>query len=123
MSRRDQPIEAEAVLASREYVVHGAEGSKRLRIAIGVPKKSPSGRYECQSEIGDDESRVVRPMSGVDAMEAIMLALMNIGTEMILFTKPTDRITWLDGQERGLSFPTLPEFTLRAIHQPKHPFE
>lgn len=56
-------------------------------------------------------------MSGVDAIEALLLALINIGTELHAMTDGCDKLTWLAGREAGLRFPTFPEFSLRAVFE------
>jgi hypothetical protein len=59
----------------------------------------------------------VRPMRGNDAFEAIILAIFNIGVELALFSDiSADRFTWLLGKQTGLKFPTMPDYTLKAIH-------
>jgi hypothetical protein len=115
MARRDQPIEAEAILAVREYVVDGARGRRHLRIAVAHPERTIAGRYECRAEVSDEAVCVVRPLNGVDPLEVLMLAFLNIGTELPLFVDATDHVTWLDGRKTGLCFPVLPEYSLNAV--------
>jgi hypothetical protein len=120
MARLDAPLEPEMILASRVYRVEGDNGGRDLRIAIAVPVRLPNGRYECRAEIGDEHRRVVRPLNGADALEALLLAVINIGSELHLFTNVgADQFTWLAGNEVGLGFPTLPDFSLRSVIGPQ----
>jgi len=103
-------------MARRTYRVESSKGVKDLKIVVAFPREAAAGGYECRAEIGDDEACVVRPMRGVDAFEALMLALVNIGAELSLFTDPSsDRFTWLNGQQEGLNFPTLPDYSLNPV--------
>src|SRR4051812_20036624 len=112
MARLDAALEPETILASRLYHVEGDGGARELRVAIAVPVRLANGRYECRAEIGDGRQRVVRPLNGADAVEALLLAVINIGTELHLFVNAEhDHFTWRDGNEAGLRFPTLPDFS------------
>jgi hypothetical protein len=89
---------------------------RTLKLAIAFPRTVADGGYECRAEITDGDCRIVRPMRGVDAMEALLLAIANIGVELHLLTDSAeDRFTWLDGKESGVRFPSLPDFSLRCV--------
>lgn len=104
-------------MAERRYSVEGLVSRTDLTIRIGFPTRKADGGFECQAEIGDGRTRVVRPMIGCDAFEALLLALKNIGIELTLFSDVTsDRFTWLGGQQTGLRFPTMPDYSLDALH-------
>jgi uncharacterized protein (DUF58 family) len=116
MPRHDSPIDNEAVMAQRTYRVEGPRGTRALRLALAFPTLAADGSYECRAEIADEDERIVRPMRGRDALEALMLALINISAELHLFTDlAIDRFTWLDGKETGLRFPSLPDYSLRCV--------
>ena len=93
---------------------------KTLVIRIGFPLKKTDahGDYiECQAEIGDGVSRIVRPMRGTDAFEAIFVAIKMIGVDLTHFRDVSgDRFTWMNGSEFGLRFPTEPDYSLDALH-------
>jgi hypothetical protein len=106
-------------MAERRYKVESLAGLQRVvTVRIGFPVRSDAGLFECQAEIGDDSTRIVRPMKGIDAFEAIFVALMMIGVELTLFSSiESDRFSWLDGHQLGLQFPSMPDYSLNAIHE------
>ena len=116
MHRLDPPIQRKAILAERLYQVVSAGRDKNIRVAVGFPERTQDGGFECRAEIADENQCIVRPMRGRDAFESLMLALLNIGIELPLFSDlSADRFTWLDGQEKGLRFPALPDSSLNAV--------
>ena len=117
MARLDPTIEDRDVLAERTYLVNEGDDEESFAVKIAFPVATPEGDFVCRAEIGS--YRIVRPMRGRDAFEAVFVALKMIGVELTLFADVSnDRITWEHGQETGLRFPTEPDFSLDCIHQP-----
>lgn len=112
-----QPTE---VMASREYTVESSQPPRKVVIRIGFPKQMrPDGWCECVAEIDDGVSINVKTMNGVDAFEALFVAIMLIGTELTFIQENLQRnLTWMNGERHHLAFPTNPEFRLSAIHPP-----
>ncbi len=111
------PINPESILAEWTYEIKGSKTKRTITIRIGFPTALENGYFECKSEIADGRVRIMRPRCGVDAFEAVLLALYNIGIELTILTGvKTDHFTWLDGKQAGLRFPTMPNFTLKSIH-------
>lgn len=70
------PLAHDEVLAERIYSLDRGGVPKIIRIQIGFPRfRSTDKRYECLAVPQGDESVVRRPMNGIDAIEAIQLAL------------------------------------------------
>ena len=105
MARIDPGIEPQQVLAEQRYSVEGADSGRTLVIKIAFPLKRGDGDFGCRAEIGDGIQRIVGPMRGCDAFEAMFVALKMIGVELALFTDlASDRFSWRGGQEIGLRF-------------------
>ena len=105
------------IMASREYAVDGSQPPRRVMVRIGFPKQRFDGRYECVAEIDDGESVNVKPMNGVDAFEALFVAIMLIGTELAFTSEMLGRpLTWMEKGRRDLAFPVHPDFSLSGIY-------
>lgn len=86
-------------------------GGKRVTVVIGKPEKFPDAEdYYCPYQIVGLGNERVRYAGGVDAVQAMLLALKMIGTD--LCTSPeaqAKQLTWQGGQSPGdLGFP-VPE--------------
>lgn len=101
----------ENVIAEREfeYQAPGAESPQTIVVRLGRPE--PDGNdwrvpFELRGP-GPDEVRSAA-MWGVDSMQALVLALGIIRTELGIYAR-RGRLTWLGGDELGLpSPPPLP---------------
>jgi hypothetical protein len=103
------------ILAMREYMLRGAY-DRKITARIGIPRKTSDGRYECVAEVDEGDVVSSKPMNGVDAFEAIQLALMLIGAELNYIKEhSTNSLTWLDGTRTDLGLPTYPDFSLRDV--------
>ena len=117
MPRRDPAIKTDEIMAERRYAVESRGAKKNVMIKIGFPAKRGNDYFECQAEIGDEVNRIVRPMRGRDAFEAIFLAISMIEVELNLLTDVSqDKVSWLNGQEIGLQVPTAPDHSLNALY-------
>jgi hypothetical protein len=48
----------------------------------------------------------------------VFAALMMIGFELTSFSSiESDQFSWLDGHQLGLQFPSMPDYSLNAIHE------
>lgn len=94
-------------IATRVLDVSG----KRVTVVVGKPEKFPDAEdYYCPYQIVGLGNERVRYAGGVDAVQAMLLALKMIGTD--LYTSPeaqAKQLTWQGGQSPGdLGFP-VPE--------------
>jgi hypothetical protein len=107
-------------MASREYTVEGSQPLRKVTVRIGFPKQRPNdGRYECLAEIDDGESVDVKPMNGIDAFEALFVAIMLMGTELVFTQEYLKRtLIWMGKDRRDLAFPIYPEYSLSAVYPP-----
>jgi hypothetical protein len=70
-------------------------------------------------EVDDGDAVSVKPINGIDAVEALLLVIMVIGLELssIRHSKYPSLI-WLSGNRRDLAFPTHPDFSLSTVLPP-----
>lgn len=105
------------MLWRRASIVDGSGPPRKVIVRIGYPKKRSDGRYECTTEVDDGRSLNIKPMNGVDAFEALFVAIMLIGTELAFIRESLQRpMTWMEGEGRDLSFPVYPDFSLSAVY-------
>jgi hypothetical protein len=112
MPRRDPAIKTDEIMAERRYTVESRNAKKNVMIKIGFPAKRGDDYFECQAEISDEVNRIVRPMRGRDAFEAIFVAISMIGVELIyLLTFPRIKLAGLMAKKLACSSrqrPTTP---------------
>lgn len=115
---KDTPrLPQDEIIASREYLL----GEDRIDIRIGKPRLRPDGRFECVAELDEGDVVSSKPMNGVDAFEALQLALMLIGIELSFIKSDSGKsLTWAGGSRRDLGVPTGPDFSLRELMQTEH---
>ena len=96
------------VLAEREYeatdINGGAPRKVVLRIGMPRPDPQPGGDWVCPVQVvgmGDDD---VLEVPGVDAVQALHLAMAMAGVRLTYPPKGTT-ITWLGGPDLGLPLP------------------
>lgn len=99
---RLQPISDE-ILLSREYTFTADDQLETARVRLAIPKRMPDGRYECLAEISHEGSLWAWPMNGVDALQALLLALAMVELDLDRIAGgDQEAVRWLDGRERGL---------------------
>jgi hypothetical protein len=115
--RRDQKLDDDEVIAARRYRITGTSPPEFVTIRIGLPKpRASDGRYECGAEIREGGRVWVRLLNGIDAFEALQLALMLIGTDLNHINQQLNGLlSWRDGKTSSLAFPTPPEFSLQSV--------
>jgi hypothetical protein len=103
-------------MAEREYVFEGSDPTAKITARIAFPRQLSDGRYECLTEIDSGENTEAKPINGVDAFEAIQLALSYIGVNLWSFSgRGEDVLAWLEGKRRDLAFPTPPDLSMEPI--------
>jgi hypothetical protein len=115
--RRDPKLDDDEIVASRRYWITGTAPAEWVTVRIGLPRQRVSdGRYECGAEISEGGRIWVRYLNGVDAFEALYLALIIIGTDLKhLDHQLNGKLYWSDGKRTDLAFPTFPEFSLKSV--------
>lgn len=94
------------IIAERILTVVGSKA--RVHVRLGKPKKDrASGDYTCPFIIDGLGERTVQQASGIDAMQALQLAMQAIRKALLPYAK---RLRWVGSQPGGLGFPmAIPE--------------
>ena len=104
-------LELGTVIASRELVL--ADGG-RVTVQIGAPFPPPDyeGEYWCPYKISGLVSVRLRRVVGIDAIQALMLALQAIGTDLYSSEEyRAGRLSWFENDRSAtLGFPVLEGF-------------
>jgi hypothetical protein len=93
------------VLAERTLDLATAEGQRVIRVLIGMPRPIPkSPDFFCPYQIVGLADEAVRYAEGVDAAQAMYLAMEAVGTSLAGTAEArSGRLTWYG--ERALGFP------------------
>lgn len=92
------------VMASREFQWRDRDGSLRPgRIEISVPRRDrrPGGDWVCLRRILGLQDEKVRPTYGIDGIQALLLAMAILSTELEL----AGNIIWLARKSRRAGLP------------------
>ncbi len=94
------------IIAERILTVVGSKA--RVYVRLGKPKKDrASGDYTCSFIIDGLGETTVQRASGIDAMQALQLAMQAIRKALLPHAK---RLRWVGSQPGGLGFPmAIPE--------------
>lgn len=107
------------VIATRElWLTTDAGGQQLVEVRIGRPRPGVAaddptamahGDYVCEFQIEGIGTGGVRRACGVDAMQALVLALEQIGMYLAASDEArAGRLTWLDPTSLNFGFPVLP---------------
>ena len=120
MPELSKRLDEARTMATREYIIRGEPELRKITVRIGFPtKRENDDRYECIVDISEGGHTNVKPMNGVDAFEALQLALIMIGTIICSIRDNSDgSLTWFDGRRSDIGFPTFPDFSMRPIMDP-----
>lgn len=95
------------VIATRALTLRGDDGDKEIVIVIGKPRPFDGGTdFLCPYQIRGMERKKVTYAGGVDAVQALELALAKIGAE--LYTSEaakSGKLRWDGGDAGDLGFP------------------
>jgi hypothetical protein len=94
------------VLAEREYHLESPDGPRKILVQVGFPKRcADNGRYECVAVLLAGEISFRRPMNGVDAVEALQLALKILSVELSFIAEQLEgRLSWAEGTRHETGF-------------------
>lgn len=92
-------------IARREYLYEGPGGTGQIVVEIGTPVPFPDashGDWYCPFRIDGMGQRREGSMAGVDALQALLLAISAVKVHLQLISKGA-KLTWLDGNDLGIS--------------------
>jgi hypothetical protein len=99
-------IEMSAPIASRHLAVHTADGtSSSVGVVLGTPvpdPRDPSRTWACPYQITAFGRIETRAIFGIDAMQALILALHTLPSELRALARETD-IRFLEETDLGLN--------------------
>ena len=103
------PTSLGTVIATRELDLKDADGDRPVIVRIGMPQPTDDEHdYYCPFEIDGLGDRTVRRAIGIDAVQALQLAIMMIGSILTASDEATDgRLSWLNMQG-DFGFPPVP---------------
>lgn len=97
------------VMATRRVsLTDGKRTTQEITIKLGRPKRMPGAAdYYCPYQIAGIGSEKIKYAAGIDAFQAIQLAMGRIGTDLWALNQECQgKLRW-EGDERGdLGFPT-----------------
>jgi hypothetical protein len=94
------------VVATRTLSLINGESRKEVTVLLGKPRKlSNSQDYTCVVQIRGLGNEKPRSIVGVDAIQAIQLALAFIGVELRAHAQSGVHIQWEGAEEGELGFP------------------
>jgi len=111
----DQRLPASDIVAQREYFVKDATPPMVITARIGMPRKRADGRYECGAELQEPAMTTLRYMNGVDAFEAIQLALVVLGVDLKHINEQLDGALCWQQSNQGVGLPSYPDFSLSEM--------
>jgi hypothetical protein len=95
----------EEVIATRSILVKDKE--KKITIIIGKPKQFPdTPDYYCPYQILGIGDEKIRYAAGIDAVQAIQLAMVMIGSDLYTLKEATTgQLRWKGDEKGDLGFP------------------
>jgi hypothetical protein len=94
------------VVATRTLSVIDGENRKEVKVLLGKPRKSSDGDdYACPVQIRGLGNEKIRSVVGVDAFQAIQLAMKYIAVELHAHAQTGEHIQWEGSNEGDLGFP------------------
>lgn len=103
------------VIAERTY--SAAEQDFTVTVRIGRPRRvAGSALFHCITELREPGRIWTWPLVGIDAFEAIQLALVMLGTNLKhLEARLGCRLVWNGPAGESLGLPTYPDFSLKCV--------
>lgn len=93
------------LIASRNLNLRDGETLRKIPIRLFLPVRLGSGTWTCRYEVGWPERPSVNEGSGVDAIQAITVALRIVGAEIYTSSYHKAGILYLDAVGQGYGFP------------------
>ena len=96
--------ELKDVIAERQLVGKKGEQTFTVTVKIGRPVPHPEGDWECPYLISGPPNPISIRVAGVDAVQALYLALRMIGSDLRFLYKDI-HLQWLDMDDLGFPVP------------------
>jgi Domain of unknown function (DUF6968) len=101
------------VIASRILKYRATAGSGDVAISVFAPERESDGTWFCRYEIDWPDGKWASRAGGVDAIQALYLALQMIGSDLYTSNYHKSGQLYLDAPGRGYGFPV--PITLRHV--------
>ena len=98
------------LIATRVLKLRQADGETEIPVRIYTPQPNSAGSSGCRFEISWPERPSDRTMFGVDAMQALVLALQMIGFEIYTSEYHEAGELYCDTPGEGSGFPVMPPY-------------
>ena len=98
--------ELKDVIAERQLVGKKGEQAFAVTVKIGRPMPHPEGDWECPYLISGLPNPITMRVAGVDAVQALYLALRMIGADLRFRCKDI-HLQWLDMDDLGFPVPEV----------------
>ena len=93
------------LIASRELNFRDGDTLRKIPIRLFSPLRLGSGTWTCRYEVGWPDRPSVNEGSGVDAIQAIIVALQMVGAEIYTSNYHEAGMLYLDAAGHGYGFP------------------
>jgi hypothetical protein len=100
------------IIAVREfYLTENDEPNRIVKLSVGKPKAFPNSEgYYCPFQILGAGAENIKYAAGVDAIQALQLAMVMIGATLSFLNEELDgRLRWEGGSEGDFGFPSTIE--------------
>lgn len=96
------------VIAERELLLSkGGSGARTVIVKLGMPRQFPDGTgYYAPFQVTGVGSEKVRYAGGIDAIQAIQLAMKMVGAYVSALTNEGGDLRWEGGDNGDLGFPS-----------------
>jgi hypothetical protein len=101
------------LIGNRTLKLRENDGTREIEISMFAPKKAEDGAWSCRYEIDWPDGRRAKEAWGADSVQAIVLALNIIGSEIYTSDYHKAGQLMFDSQGRGYGFPV--PVTLRDL--------
>jgi hypothetical protein len=92
-------------IANRSLRMRNGSAEIEIPIRIFAPVQKEADAWSCQYQIGWPEGREAREIWGVDSMQAVVLAIEAIGSDIYTSTYHKAGVLFFDGPGKGYGFP------------------
>ena len=120
MKRRDGAVNTQDEQRIAQRVLTIEESGARIDVPVTIFKPSAADKdWRCAYEIGWPAGARRREIFGIDAVQAILLAMQAIGAELYAAASAQVDLQWLEPEE-GFGFPVAEPFRERAKGEDRH---
>jgi hypothetical protein len=95
------------IIAERIVMLREAAIDRAVPIRIFAPRAEPEGHWTCRYEIGWPHGVKAHDVGGVDAVQALLLALSTVGVELYTSDAHKEGRLRFERESSGYGFPVL----------------